>query len=50
MDKMNETINSEQLEYEAPAIVDYGDLVAMTAANGEPRLTDVPDRSPIAFS
>ncbi len=50
MDKMNETDKGEQLQYEAPAIVDYGDLVALTASNGAPRLSDVPIHTPVGYS
>jgi hypothetical protein len=47
MDTMNDTTKGEQVEYQAPAIVDYGDLVALTAANGSPRMYDLPKGSPV---
>lgn len=42
MDKTDEIRNDDQLEYVAPTIVDYGDIVEITAANPTGAHTDVP--------
>ena len=33
--------------YETPQVVDYGDLTALTANNGEPVFVDVPQGTPV---
>ena len=42
MDKIEEFRSDDQLEYVAPTIVDYGDIVEITAANLTGNHTDVP--------
>jgi hypothetical protein len=42
MDKTDETRSDDQLEYVAPMIVDYGDIVEITAQNTTGGHTDVP--------
>jgi hypothetical protein len=41
MDKVNETRDDREIEYVAPAIVDYGTLVEVTAANQQNQFSDV---------
>jgi hypothetical protein len=45
MDKTNEVPTDGQTEYVAPTIVDYGDLVELTAVLNNTRITDVPQGS-----
>ncbi len=42
MDMANEPRNDQQIEYVAPTIVDYGDIVQITAAHVTGTHTDVP--------
>ena len=46
MDTTNETPKDEQVEYVVPTIVDYGDIVQITASRTTHGLTDVPLGTP----
>ena len=46
MDRTTETRSDEHVEYVAPTIVDYGDIVELTAANLAGTHTDVPLGTP----
>jgi len=45
MDKTSEIRMDEQTEYVAPAIVDYGDIVEITASHTTHGATDVPQNT-----
>lgn len=45
MDNQHESHITEKPEYVAPTIVDYGDLVELTAVNGSSNISDVPKGS-----
>jgi hypothetical protein len=42
MDQIRETHTDKEVEYVAPAIVDYGTLVEVTASNRQNNLSDLP--------
>lgn len=46
MDEVRDTSVDSQIEYTAPAIVDYGTLVEATGANHTNTLNDVPIGQP----
>ncbi len=45
MDKTGEIRTTKEAEYVPPTIVDYGDLVELTAMRNSTRITDVPQGS-----